>query len=306
MTLTNSPNLLFSSSPAYFLRSDVPLPKPRPKVGRQQLEGHEVKLDPPPRPMSSSACKGRSSSNSNATSRSTAAQPSSSHMSIPLPSQSKPRSHTAPSPSVETTDNTFCDEAFFSGGNFELAEHFASANEEEEARVQHSTHINAYAPPPPQGAATSRARSGSHLRNKRHQGPVHAQGQRKCHQHRDRDRDRDLVKGIANIRKETAGGAGTGGSVVNEGTLRNLLTLEWGGAVAEGQIDDWSRTVEALSLKKQKQQQQQQTWTHKPTGEAGGDEEGLIPKQYAAVLGLSPSKEDFVSIMSSITDVEEL
>jgi hypothetical protein len=246
-----------------------------------------MKMD---RPMSSSACKGLGAGGA------LVSAPSSSS------SQHK-RSHTAPAPSPPLLDK-FCDDDFFTEGNFELAEKFALASEDE------------LLTPAPPGSCPSSARGG---------GQAHHRGSKRT------PKKVDLGKGIATTRKKGAqppqpsrkgGEAG-----VNEDTLRLLsregvaatgpaaLLLQQGGAGR----DDWSRTVEALRQKnpppppssgvcrlpppatatsEENQQQQQQQRANTTTFEAQRED---VPRRG---LASSPSKEDFLSIMSSITDVE--
>ena len=296
-----------------------------------------MKLD---RPMSSSACKGRSTPGlcGGANAAHAAATSTSSS------SQNKQRSHTAPSPSqppAVVSNTTFCDEDFF-GGNFELADHFASANEEAEARVQQggagTGAERGREPPPPPGGGCPSSHQHNHIRHKR----LHAV---------------DLVKGIATQTQRKKGASSAqppAAPSVNEATLRNLSLEEWGEPPESRTGEDWSRTVEALSLrggskskkenknktphgassrthtqrlqqgggksaepslpgmpsskKQQKQQQQRQQQQLQPSSSCGHDEqeEQAPPPRPLDFSASSASKgaEDFLSIMSSITDVE--
>mmetsp|Transcript_8146 Transcript_8146/g.15357 ORF Transcript_8146/g.15357 Transcript_8146/m.15357 type:complete len:759 (-) Transcript_8146:314-2590(-) len=258
-----------------------PAPKPPAKHNRL-LEGQEVKLD---RPMSSSACKGGMGAAARV-------------LSAPSSAQNK-RGHTAPSPSPAV--DKFSDEDFFSGGNFEIAENFVGASTTEDM-------ISRDVPKetPPVGACPSHLRSQGSVRKKRQHGV-------------------DLVKGIASTRrrgaKQPSGSSSKArlAAGVNEDTLRKLA-LEWGSDTADRiKGDDWSRTIDetrSTTRKRVKQQspappisEQHSTGVSGRRGgavnEDGNDDlnntrpDGTHPR----LLDSSASK-DFMSIMSSITDVD--
>ena len=224
-----------------------------------------MKLD---RPMSSSACKGRSTPGlcGGANAAHAAATSTSSS------SQNKQRSHTAPSPSqppAVVSNTTFCDEDFF-GGNFELADHFASANEEAEARVQQggagTGAERGREPPPPPGGGCPSSHQHNHIRHKR----LHAV---------------DLVKGIAPTQTQRKKGASSAqppaAPSVNEATLRNLSLEEWGEPPESRTGEDWSRTVEALSLRggsKSKKENKNKT-PHSACNKGGSRVQSLLSRE---------------------------
>lgn len=231
------------------------------------------------------------------------------------------------------------DEDFFSGGNFELAEKASFMNDSDlnsDVDELHRPHLPKEAPPP--GSCPSHLRGQGGARSRRLQGG-----------------GVDLVKGIASTRrkvlaKATASSSSAvsakAGSGVNEDTLRGLA-LEWGcdAAAARLKDDDWSRTVEALALRRTKTghgnsnsndtniaSTAQRTINNIIAGdvvsegvrersitgdpEEEGEEEGQLPPHLLLqqqqrgsggvpprLLDSSPSK-DFLSIMSSITDVD--
>jgi hypothetical protein len=268
------------SQPATYRREESPAVL-QPKQNRQ-LEGYEVKLD---RPLSSSACRG----------------PSSAVRVHSAPSSSlNKRGHTAPSPSPAV--EKFCDEDFFTGGNFQLTEQFPNNNGD--LGISSDT-ICKETPPP--GTCPSHVRNQSGVRSKRMQGM-------------------DLVKGIAATRKKGSHKVITASprAGVNEDTLRNL-SLEWGSdSAARLKSDDWSRTIEDLRRKGQKKGTKETPQPQHPPINVKFSPERTVVKDDRDIFSVSdvdrvsdsildgvspryldssPSK-DFMSIMSSITDVD--
>ena len=216
------------------------------------------------RPLSTSACKGRKNACSD---------------SIPPPeSLRSERSSTAPQPS-----DRFRDEDFFSEGNFEITK----GNQVVPSHFDDSIVEKASPPVAPPSARGSQV---NNLRSKR----MH---------------NVDLVKGIVENKKNSH----FSGIGACDHTLRNL-SREWtSDSVTQLKADDWSRTVEAIKLRRKS------PMFHNATPELKSGKPSANPKiateskpkamvqeedEPAIITGDSVISKDFLSIMSSITDVE--